>query len=410
LNQVFLFISTHNHPLTEYYRTRGLGIKPIFLETLEELRQIPTLDKSVLKEWLLEGRLYKSAPSGSIYSHTSGSTGSPFMTAVDPETAHVRSLIEANFQRIAGVRHGMRELRIWRTKALTPEMIALVANQKLLFVFIDAHDFSSLTESEQMERLFETLARFKPDIIKGYAGVISKLAAYAQNTGKPVHKPKVVLPVGEYLSKSEWRRSEEIFQCPVVNLYGGTETPAVAMSDSSDHPFIIAKNLYIAEVESPGTPTEFTGHGALILTDLNNCAMPLIRYRNGDLCTLPAANQTSFDVSNVSEFVGRSNDILTLPDGSTISPHLWFVQFREFHWIDGFLIVQNEIGNVTVEFYSHATAPSTALQQVESAARILCSRYLTSVRQINRPKSTGNAKRKVISSCYRHIPGSESRN
>lgn len=399
LNAIFAYLAATDHPLQSYYRSRGLGTRPIVLESLKDLREIPVLDKQVLKDWHRDGLLYKSVPPGTVYSHTSGSTGAPFMTAVDPATARLRSLVEASFQRSAGLNPVMRELRIWRTKTLAPDMAELVRRGQIGFVFIDGPGFVKMSEEAQLRLLYERIVDFRPQVIRGYAGIIAKLAAYIHRTGASIPRLEVVLPVAEFLAKSEWRLCEQSFGCPVVNLYGGTEAPAVAISLGADLKFRVARNLYLLDAGEVIGQEGGQVSCEMLITDLSNRSMPLIRYKNGDLCAIDI-DQSRYDISDLSEIVGRRNDVMTLPDSTTISPHVWFVAFRDLTWLASFQIHQNEQGDVELFYCPSMAVTSEQVLRLENAARGVCGRYLTSITQITRNDGLNTVKRKVITVSY----------
>ncbi len=406
LNQIFKPIARNQHPLHGFYTSQGLGKNAIKLDTLEDLRQIPVIDKSLLKEWHAEGRLYANVPEGAVFSHTSGSTGRPFMTAVDMPTARLRSLVETKFQALAGLQPHMREMRIWRQKSFSNCQRDAIQRGDLSYVFIDSAEFAHLSDSERMHRIAKKIREFRPAVIKGYAGVIANLAASLLHQSEAFPRPQIVLPVAEYLSKQEWELCERVFECPVINLYGGTETPAVAQSGGSKHPFEAARHLYLLEA-SPLTHTDsVTDPREIIVTDLSNRAMPLIRYKNGDLCITSGANQ-SFDLAEITEIIGRKNDVITFPDNRSVSPHVWFVALRDLTWLLGFEIHQDATGCIEIRYFPEQDAPSTARQEIEFAASKICHGYLTSITQINKQPTQDNVKRKVITSCYRAVGTSQ---
>ena len=77
---------------------------------------------------------------------------------------------------------------------------------------------------------------------------------------------------------------EQVFGCPVFNRYGCREFAVIA-SECSEHQrlHVMSEGLYVEVVWAIGRPAGEIG--ARSVTDLLNLAMPMIRYRIGDMAS-----------------------------------------------------------------------------------------------------------------------------
>ena len=107
-------------------------------------------------------------------------------------------------------------------------------------------------------------------------GVI--FALYCQRQGIRLPSLRFVVCSYEYLSLVHRQILQRVFQVPVIDLYGSTETGHLMVEESSG---LMRPSLETAflEVLNP----DLKGVGDLVVTTLTNEYMPLVRYRIGDL-------------------------------------------------------------------------------------------------------------------------------
>ena len=108
---------------------------------------------------------------------------------------------------------------------------------------------------------------------------------------------------------------ERAFGCPAYDVYGLSEIvgPGVAGECEAREGLHLADDHFLSEIIDPATGAVLPpGHeGELVLTTLTKRALPLIRYRTGDVTTLTdaacACGRTSARIARVK---GRSDDML----------------------------------------------------------------------------------------------------
>ena len=345
LNTILQYAVTHSPFYTELLNTQGANLTP--LTTLEQLDQLPVITKTMLKKAQKAGTLSPTPQlPGTLRSHTTGSSGEPFEMALDSDCLRARSVVEERIWNACGLRPYRRLLKIWRTKEQS------TASQKLVDLEMLAHFGMGDLENPELgvgttEKAHEALAiltEFRPQVIRGYAGALDWLADLLLKRNFRPLDVESVISSAEYLADGTWDKLEQAFNCRVFNIYGGTEASAIAVSTKDSRELLLSEDLYIVEIldqdnkpAAPGQP------GRVVVTDLYNQALPLIRYDIGDYAVI-ADDSFSLSVSKprkLTKILGRTNDDIQLPDGSKILSHLWWAHLRNDLWIEMFQIVQS---------------------------------------------------------------------
>jgi len=130
-------------------------------------------------------------------------------------------------------------------------------------------------------------------------------ALHCERNGIRFPSVKFILCSYEFVSVVHRRIIERVFNVPIFNLYGSTETGHLLMENERGEMKPSYENVFY-EIAEP----DARGVGDLVVTTLTNDLMPLVRYRIGDLaqrCEQPYA--TNYLVH------GRSRDALLRRDG-----------------------------------------------------------------------------------------------
>jgi phenylacetate-coenzyme A ligase PaaK-like adenylate-forming protein len=164
------------------------------------------------------------------------------------------------------------------------------------------------------------LHRFRPRVIQAYARAAVLFARFLQARGLEAHRPHSIVTSAEILEDDDRRLLEEVFGCPVFNRYGCREVSVVA-SECPAHSglHVMAEGLYL-EIETPSGPAAPGEMGAVLVTDLLNGAMPLIRYRIGDMAAwADGPCPCGRGLPRLERVAGRVTDFLVGADGRLVS-------------------------------------------------------------------------------------------
>jgi len=175
-------------------------------------------------------------------------------------------------------------------------------------------------------KLLETVAalkEFSPVWIYIQPHMLNILADFYRESGDlPPRSIRYVESVGELLTQKTRTTAESLFDAPVANLYGSEEMNGIAYECPYHHMHILDDNVFVEAFDLPSESHEKVER--TIITNLNNQAMPLIRYEQGDFFK---ANTLSGGCScgygdNVIELVcGRERDSFIV-DGYSVNSYL----------------------------------------------------------------------------------------
>lgn len=299
------------------------------------ISEFPIIDKDLIRSRHSE---FLAKPFVTAKLHrmsTSGSTGTPFSVVQNYEK---RSRVLAEivyFGELCGYTIGQRYafIRSWNSQSRKSRLESFLQN-------LIAIDTSRLDE-ESLETMRSLLKRDKRlSCILGYASSLDLLAQHLLEKGETPEsfkRMKVVISGSEILSDKARRNLKRVFGCNVVSRYSNQENGLIAQ-EVSDNVFLINRASYYLEFLKPNSD-DYAQPGELsriVLTDLFNYAMPMIRYDTGDLAIFdehPDYGRVITSIEGrVRDFFYDTQDRLLSP--SAITVQMWkFDRLRQFQFI-----------------------------------------------------------------------------
>jgi len=176
----------------------------------------------------------------------------------------------------------------------------------------------------------QQLNAFQPHRLYGYSSSLSDLADLAIQGKLQIH-PVRVFVAGDKLFESMERKIREAWHVPIHVTYGASESKYIAIKESGQDEMSVLDELNIVEVlDEHNRPVLSGQEGRVVLTNLQNYTLPVIRYEVGDYVLLGRTNDNS-SAATIRDIRGRVNDALpvVLRDGTpdTIHP----IILSEFH-------------------------------------------------------------------------------
>jgi phenylacetate-CoA ligase len=325
----------HTNANVPFYRELwdAAGVRPSQVSSLSDLAVFPKTTKAQLVA-AGEQTLDQSQPRSSfVQGRSSGSTGERFVYY--KTTEHQSWWMAAIFLgwTWAGWDLGKRWVRLQFRGPLTWRARFEDWLFRCYYMPIDRFDDAFLAQAT------ERVARFRPTLLRGYAGGTYVFAKYLLDHGDERIRPQAVCCTGDTLYPHYREAIEAAFDAPVFDSYGGEGILATNQCEAGT--YHIMPNVLL-EVESEGPGTDEGQPGRVLLTSLTNMAMPLIRYDIGDVAISGEGKCTcGRSWPHVKTIVGRETDIIVTPAGRRLVCHHFNNVLREFDGIDQFQVLQD---------------------------------------------------------------------
>ena len=200
----------------------------------------------------------------------------------------------------------------------------------------------------QPEEAIERLETLRPDILRGPASSLERLAE--SDPGRLAGLGlKAVFSGAEQLSSRARRLIGEAARCPVLDFYGASECNLIAWQCARCGLYHTCDDSVIVEVLHEGRPVEPGGEGEIYITALDGYAMPFLRYQVGDVVRLPAkAPHCSIRFGAIESIQGRFIDYLRFAGGRELSPYMLMNPLDELHQLRRYEVEQLELNQLWV--------------------------------------------------------------
>ena len=311
----------HAYDRCPFYRRRmdRAGLRPGDVLRPDDLRALPPLEKREIQEHGDEMVAAGWPRADLIENQTGGSTGTPVRFFLGRDRKCSRAAATLRHNRWAGWEVGDRAAVIWGAPRDRPAPGVRARVRGALLREPLWLDTACLTE-QSMRAFHAALHEYRPKIVQAYARSAALFARFLRAAGLEAPRAHALVTSAEVLEPEDRSVLEEVFGCPVFNRYGCREVSVVA-SECGAHSglHVMAEGLYV-EVETPAGPAAPGQAGAVLVTDLLNHAMPLIRYRIGDLGAWAAGDcPCGRGLPRLESVAGRSTDFLVGADGRLVS-------------------------------------------------------------------------------------------
>jgi phenylacetate-CoA ligase len=278
---------------------------------------LPLLTKELIRMHTEDMRI---PTAGTYVNYSGGSTGEPIRFLQDRRYKVHMSVATEMCNGMAGAFPGARVAKLWGAPQDRRQIEGFGGRLRLWALnqrYYDTFDMGR----KQMEKYHADLEEFRPDLIQAYASSADLLAAFLESRGiRPSYPRRAIISAAERLRPEARARIERVFRVPVFNRYGSREVSAIAAECEEHDGLHIHMPGYIVETVDPasGAPVR-EQPGEIVITVLNNFAMPFIRYRIGDIGILTSRPcKCGRQTDRLLDVLGRTSDNFVMPDGRVI--------------------------------------------------------------------------------------------
>jgi phenylacetate-CoA ligase len=288
------------------------------IDSLADLAQIPLLPKQAVRERLHEIRSDEYALTSLVAAKTGGSTGRALDLYFDVRCQEWRNAAALRSDGWAGWRPGMLLAALWGTPSLPTtlkERIRNALHDRVFFL-----DTMKLND-DSMGAFARELTRREPGALFGHAHSLFVFARFIEEHGLAVPQLQAIIATSMMLLESERVVISRVFRCPVTNRYGCEEVGLIACEcEKHSGLHVNAEHVHVEILRADGAPAEPGEEGQIVVTDLINKGMPLIRYAIEDMaCWSNRSCECGRALPLIERIVGRVADFLRRRDGSLVA-------------------------------------------------------------------------------------------
>ncbi len=334
-------------------------------QTYSGLKDFPILTKDVLrnsKQNLISNEYNRAKLTEH---HSSGSTGLQSFTYMTKDHQFYLRALQTHWWKWSGYNIGdnLLQFGISQKRSFTKRL-------KDFFYRCDYVKAFGLSEDELLDTSKRSIKRNKL-FIAGYPSVINELAKSSLKTN--FKNVEGVICYGDKLFNGYVKNISDAFGSSVniIDTYGCAEGLLMACTKDLDYYYIMSPHVYIEIVDDNGNDVKDGEMGNVLVTCLTNHAMPLIRYKLGDLAImLPREDYPKKRALNyplLKKVVGRETDVVKTKKGITLNVHSFTGIFEHYQNIKQFKIIQNDLEHIFVEYIldTNYKSNTSTLKEIE---------------------------------------------
>jgi phenylacetate-CoA ligase len=305
---------------TPFYKRRfaEAGVAVADIQSPRDLERLPIVTKQDIRTHGADLFATGVRRSELMEFRTGGSTGTPLIVFATEEVSERRNAAARRSDRWTGWNVGEPVAAVWGNPKL-PSTIKERLRHELLepVIYLDT---MALTASA-VERFASEWRRARPTLLFGHAHSIYLLACSLRDLGIDAVRPKAVLATSMMLLAPERQVIEAVLGVKVTDRYGCEEVGLIACECEHHRGMHINVDHVVVEFVRPdGAPAAPGEVAQVVVTDLINHAMPLIRYRVEDLAAsvaTPCACGRGLPLMD--RVSGRVADFLVRRDGARVA-------------------------------------------------------------------------------------------
>ncbi|MDI1431971.1 glycosyltransferase [Polyangium sorediatum] len=321
----------HAEKHVPFYRRRfaEYGVRASQVKAPADLAAFPILTKEDVR--LFSKELVAESHVGTLHQGaTGGSTGVPVRFMYDHPTYERRVAAALRADGWAGAVMGEKELHVWGRPP--GERKGFDTTKRAVHEAIWRRRYIS-TFHLRADRLADTVREivdYAPRVVIGYTTPLFLLARAALEHGITIPPPRGIITSAEKLFEAQREVIERAFGAPVFDRYGCREMMLIgAECERHEGLHVHAEGVFV-ELCSDGRPVPVGTPGEVLLTDLYNRAMPLLRYRNEDVAVAKAgACACGRGLPRLASVEGRVLDLLIGEDSRIVAGEMIPFLFKD---------------------------------------------------------------------------------
>lgn len=344
-------ILIHCYENVPFYRERfdSSGFNPFGFKKLSDIKRIPYLSKEDLQKNLQNLIASNFNIESLMLDSSGGSTGKPTNFYRDIRRYLDGKADQFRHDRWCGWDLGEICVKLWGAQREFEGQLSFKSQLLEKYIHrIYAFNAFDITENKVLEYV-TALKTIKPTMILAYANVAYLFANIINSKSIDLSNLglKGIICSAETLTEQKRSAIEKAFCCKALNRYGSREVGMVASECLEQDGLHINTDGVYLELERGGNEALPGESGEIIVTDLWNYGMPLVRYQMGDVGTKSAHQcKCGRNLPTIKNIEGRISDFIVDCKGGLVHGEYFTHLFYGIEGVQQFQLVQETIDSV----------------------------------------------------------------
>lgn len=341
-----------------YYRSlfKEAELRPDDIESIDDLDKIPISRKEDIRKVPLQEITAANIDlSRCLVSRTSGTTGTPMPVYCGRESTLTLYLGVYIWQLSCGDRITNKRVVYPTWQPIPPRSVQRMG------IFRTRR----ISPFDDMETQIVQIKNFGPETLITLPSCASGLCKEIRERNIRGINPSLVFTGGELLDEHLRNLVMETFGAELYDGYGSLEAGWIGTECVEHTGYHVWSDAVIVEITRDGEVAPTGEEGEITVTNLDEYAMPFIRYNQEDLGTLideECPCGCHFPLMKLTR--GRKIDVIQLPDGRAISLLDVYDGLNLIRGIGQFQVIQEEIDRLTVKIVKDSRFTEETCEEV----------------------------------------------
>jgi len=216
-------------------------------------------------------------------------------------------------------------------------------------LLFDSGNAFALNLQTDIARQAEWLTSINPHYLLTFPTNLAELIKYFEAHGTSLSNLQEVRTVGESVSETLRKQCKTSWGVDIADTYSSQELGVIAIQcPTSGMYHAMSENLIVEVIHDDGQPCQQGEVGRVVVTDLHNFATPLVRYDTKDYAEVGGSCPCGRGLPTLARILGRSRNMVVLPDGQRFWPLVGAYQFREIAPISQYQVIQKTLTQLEV--------------------------------------------------------------
>jgi phenylacetate-CoA ligase len=348
---------------------KNLSLKPQDIRNINDLEKLPILTKDTIKKNWEDFKPANLKKMEFYEQNTGGSTGMPFKYRLYKFDRFLNAALWYRGWGYAGYELGDR------TIFMGGSSLGIDARSYFIKIFHERvrniRMLSSFDMDEvNMKNYVQTINRFKPRYIYGYASSLYFFAKWIEDYAINIHSPNAIISTAEKLFPEMREKIESVFETDLYDTYGLNDGGVSAYECSEHAGLHIDMERSVMEVIDKDGHQLDEGEGRILATSLHNYAMPFIRYDTGDIGHIISENcRCDRGYRLLKNVTGRQQEMLLTPEGKYVHGEFFTHIFWEINGVKEFQVLQKTLNKIVIKIVPENDFDDKQLVQISEYIR-----------------------------------------